>query len=64
MLERIRAMLGYIGGDRRVRPRPDRIKQDVRRRQVNVAHELAPLVGRPPRELLDYRRYDQIIGRR
>ena len=63
MLTRVRKMLAAIGGDRRRAPRFDRVKQDVRRRQLVVAHELAPITGLPPRKLLDYNRADRLLKR-
>lgn len=56
-------MLAAIGGDRRRTRRFDTVKQDVRRRQVAVAHELAPITGIPPRKLLDYHRADHLLKR-
>lgn len=56
-------MLAVFGGDRRRVFRADPVKQDVRRRQLVLAHELSPLTGLPPRKLLDYRRADHVLRR-
>lgn len=64
MRDLVKKMLSYFGGDRRVETRPDPVKQDVEARQVQVARRLSKITGEPPAALLDYSRYDTIIGHR
>lgn len=54
--------IGWLfGRDRREEPRIDPMALDIDRRQRAVARRLAPIVGKAPEELYDYRRADAIF---